>query len=96
MGYSEMKAKRVPGVIAVVGELPDCNFCEDGPPARYDFRTQQGSWANACHLHFCKNAATLRLGLGQGQYLVTEAEVGDHDLPEFVKSAVLRFEGVLA
>jgi transposase-like protein len=60
--------------------LPNCYFCgaEEGVkrPARYDFRTRQGPWANGCQRHFEREAATRVLGEGDGQRLLLPGE--DH------------------
>jgi hypothetical protein len=64
---------------ARVERLPDCDFCkEEGVkrPARYDFRTRRGSWANGCVRHFEQHAATRVLGEGNGQRLLLPGE--DH------------------
>ena len=66
-------------IYARVERLPDCDFCkEEGikRPARYDFRTSFGSWANGCARHFEKQAATPELGEGNGQRLLLPGE--DH------------------
>jgi hypothetical protein len=49
-----------------VSRMPKCDFCPY--PARYDFRTPLGPWANACRDHFVAYGG--ELGLGKGQKLV--------------------------
>lgn len=59
--------------VAVVSSLPRCDFC--GAEAHYDFQTHRGSWAYGCDQHWVEWRATIRLGLGVGQLLVTEADL---------------------
>jgi hypothetical protein len=69
----------MPDRYARVQRLPDCDFCkEEGVkrPARYDFRTRRGPWANGCERHFKEQAATHVLGEGAGQRLLLPGE--DH------------------
>jgi hypothetical protein len=70
----------MPSTYARVQRLPDCDFCkhEEGTrrPARYDFRTKRGAWANGCERHFKEQAATTVLGEGDGQRLLLPNE--DH------------------
>lgn len=62
-----------------VDHLPDCNFSEidNETPcsnadclAEYDFKTQQGPWANGCKAHYLKYRLYSELGTGMGQRLV--------------------------
>lgn len=66
------------GVDVVVEKLPDCDYCkhEDSikRPARYDFRTTRGSWANGCIVHFERHRASEVLGVGCGQRLLLPHE----------------------
>lgn len=78
-----------PGKVAVVDELPPCDFCgEEGKvvEARFDFRTLNGAWANGCRPHFSALALEAhQLGRGVAQYLVRQSEVDAGDaLPVFV------------
>jgi hypothetical protein len=61
-----------------VERLPECDFCraEEGVrrPARFDFRTRSGPWANGCQRHFEREAATQVLGTGNGQRLLLPNE----------------------
>lgn len=62
-----------------VSELPRCDFAPTsawpnyGPcegPARYDFKTKGGPWANGCERHYRAYRAFRELGTGKGQRLV--------------------------
>jgi hypothetical protein len=67
------------GTLAKVTQLPDCDLCkhlpmdEDSvlPPrkAEYDFKTQDGRWANGCKPHYLRFRLYLDLGTGKGQKL---------------------------
>jgi hypothetical protein len=57
-----------------VSVLPQCNFC--GGEARYDFKTQQGSWAYGCTIDYEAYRLYQDLGTGMGQELVL-AKDGD-------------------
>lgn len=60
-----------PGKVVLVAEIPDCNFCQDGTPGPYDFRTRHGgSWANGCEAHWIEHRAVAELGVGNGQLLI--------------------------
>lgn len=59
--------KPEPGRVVEVSEIPDCNFCQDGTPGPYDFRTVFGSWANGCEVHWLQHRAHPDLGVGHGQ-----------------------------
>lgn len=60
-----------PGKVVVVPEVPPCNFCGDGTPGPYDFRTKHGPWANGCEAHWREHRAEARLGVGAGQFWIT-------------------------
>lgn len=60
------------GELVQVTTLPACDFCHDGTRARYDFKTQQGPWANGCAGHYLKYRAHEELGTGRGQELVAK------------------------
>lgn len=66
--------------LAVVAKLPTCDFCQEEGierPARYDFRTRYGPWANGCAQHYEQHRAHESLGEGQGQYLMRGNEMPD-------------------
>lgn len=67
-----------PSTVAVVAQLPKCDFCSlDGVerPARYDSTmTGRSGMANMCADHYVTHSA-MRLGSGKGQYLMTRDEV---------------------
>lgn len=44
-----------------------CDFCEK--PAKYDFKTKIGLWANGCKDHYLAHRAYEKLGIGKGQLL---------------------------
>lgn len=54
---------------AVVVEYPTCDFCKV-EPARYDFKTVHGPWANGCLECYVVNRKYDELGTGKGQLLV--------------------------
>lgn len=56
-----------PGRVVEVSEIPSCNFCQDGTPGPYDFRTSFGPWANGCEAHWIEHRAHPELGVGHGQ-----------------------------
>lgn len=66
--------------VATISELPNCDICgRDGITsiARYDgkMKGERQGWANMCS--GCYRAhGTGRLGIGEGQYLITWDEVG--------------------
>ena len=66
------------GTIAVVDVLPDCDLCGqrgDTVAARYDAPVQGGTaWGNLCADHYVQHSTGL-LGTGEGQFLLTSAEV---------------------
>lgn len=64
-----------PGKVVVVGSIPDCNFCQDGTPGPYDFKTTLGPWANGCEAHWKEHRASGSLGVGQGQLWITKDQV---------------------
>lgn len=72
--------------IARVHRFPTCNFSTDGHLATYDFKTNQGPWANACLDHYLVHRAYSDLGTGKGQRLVL--------LPSTAQARVLNTEGV--
>ena len=57
-----------------IRELPRCQAEGCTALARYDFKTKFGPWAYACPKHWIELRAAPALGLGIGQFLVTEAE----------------------
>lgn len=69
-----------PGTVAVVYRLPGCDFCSrEGADtrARYDGRVEisnRAMGANMCSAHYVQHGSG-RLGLGEGQYLMTRDEV---------------------
>jgi hypothetical protein len=89
-------ARRIGGVVAVLPSLPTCDLCEAAGepipnPGRFDAKSVQGPWGYFCFDHWAEYGYG-RLGLGVGQYLVTEAEVAAGDaLPDeiapFVEAA---------
>jgi hypothetical protein len=88
-----VRAYPTPGIVAVADEIPACEWASSGDctpdsEGRYDFRTLNGAWANGCRGHFAATSASNELGVGHGQYLVTEAEVGSPVLPAFVEGFV--------
>jgi hypothetical protein len=61
--------------VVEVSRLPTCDFCGvEGVvrPARYDFRTKHGPWANGCSEHYKAHRADATLGLGKGQLLIVQ------------------------
>lgn len=69
------KYKPEKGKIVVVGSIPACNFCTDGTPGPYDFKTSMGPWANGCEAHWRGYRASTTLGTGMGQLWITEDQV---------------------
>lgn len=63
------------GEICLVGHIPACDFCRDGTPGPYDFKTTMGPWAHGCERHWEKCRAAARLGVGLGQLWITEDQV---------------------
>lgn len=61
------KITPVPGELCVVPEIPACNFCKDGTPGEYDFKTVYGPWAHGCETHWQEHRAYPTLGVGKGQ-----------------------------
>lgn len=62
-----------PGTTVAVTAIPDCNFCGNGTPGPYDFRTTfGGSWANGCETCWVKYRAHPTLGVGHGQLWMKE------------------------
>ena len=60
------RAIPIPGVLCVVDQIPECNWCES--PGPYDFATAQGPWANGCEHHWLIFRASPELGVGKGQF----------------------------
>lgn len=58
--------------IAVVMELPNCDFClragKGTEPALYDFSSRLG-WGFGCEAHYRKYRLHTELGMGKGQKL---------------------------
>jgi hypothetical protein len=67
--------KLVPHKVILVGSIPQCNFCSDGTPGPYDFKTVYGSWGNGCEKHYIEYRSYTALGMGMGQLWVTEDQV---------------------
>jgi hypothetical protein len=65
-----MTPKPKPGHVVEVATLPACDFCGDGTPAAYDFRTGFGGWANGCEAHWLAYRADPSTGVGNGQRLI--------------------------
>jgi hypothetical protein len=66
-----------PGTVVKVSKLPTCDFCREAGidrPARYDFHTKLGPWANGCIEHYEQHRAYPRLGTGYGQFLIVLSE----------------------
>jgi hypothetical protein len=74
MQDSAKKYRPEPGKIVVVPRIPECNFCTDGTPGPYDFKTQMGPWANGCEAHW-EQYRTGLLGVGSGQLWITDDQV---------------------
>lgn len=64
--------------VAYVAVLPGCDICpldsvnRNNPPlpAMYDFKTQDGRWANGCEAHYQAFRLYDTLGTGKGQKLI--------------------------
>lgn len=65
----------IPHEIILVSSIPSCNFCQDGTPGPYDFKTTMGPWANGCEEHYKEHRAAPTLGVGKGQFLLLEDQV---------------------
>lgn len=81
-----------PGKVVVVSTIPGCNFCADGTPGPYDFRTVAGPWANGCEIHWLQYRAEPELGVGKAQLWVLPSEPGydamsDRDLAVALRAA---------
>lgn len=63
------------GEVVAVPRIPDCNFCEDGTPGEYDFKTRMGPWANGCEEHYKQFRASSTLGVGMAQLWVAQDTV---------------------
>jgi hypothetical protein len=82
------------GEFVVVSSLPTCDYCAEADgierPARFDFKTASGPWANGCERHWRLHARYRggpnhdepELGTGKGQRLLLPGE----DLVEGAKS----------
>jgi hypothetical protein len=67
------------GCITKVTTLPTCDFCREvgiERPARYDFRSRFGSWANGCVEHYERHRASRILGTGHAQLLIAPPDWG--------------------
>lgn len=90
-----MKATRIPDLVFVVASIPTCDECEARGepipnPGRFDAKSIYGPWGNFCWDHFHEHTHG-RLGLGLGQYLVTNDEAASgQDLPDDVAALVER------
>lgn len=78
---AQLMVHPVAGTVAVVSELPGCDMCtKEGSicAARYDSRMADRSSGMAflCNVHY-ELHGTGRLGVAEGQYLMTIAEVPD-------------------
>ncbi len=62
-----------PGEVVEVESIPACDFCGDGTPGPYDFRTKLGPWANGCERHWIEMRAEPGLGVGIAQLWITRA-----------------------
>jgi hypothetical protein len=76
---AELMLRPNPGTVAVVYRLPRCDFCASAGierPARYDsaIEGQPTGMAYMCAEHYL-DCSPCRLGLGEGQYLMTSDEV---------------------
>ena len=72
---AEKLFKLVPHEVILVSSIPACNFCQDGTPGPYDFKTYMGPWANGCEKHWKQMRASGQLGTGHGQLWVTDDQV---------------------
>lgn len=84
-----------PTVVAVIGELPDCDLCQAQGnkvnQARYDGKLaadSRGFWAYMCPFCFVEQGPK-RLGGGIGQYLVAE-----HEIPQRIWEALATAEEI--
>lgn len=76
---AELVLRPKPGTVAVVHHLPTCDFCTEAGGerrARYDSTIEgpPSGMAYMCAEHYLEHAP-LRLGPGEGQYLMTSNEV---------------------
>lgn len=80
--------------IVYVTTLPDCDFCRhpalESKPAKYDFRTSDGRWANGCEEHYLVFRMYDTLGTGKGQELRKgeEPEESDRDKRKRIMAAI--------
>jgi len=67
----------VPGKVAIVSSIPDCNFCDSegeltqGP---FDFAVRGGGWAHGCENHYKLYRAADGLGVGKAQLWIARDE----------------------
>ena len=82
--------KEIPHKVIRVHSIPACDFCQNGTPGPYDFKTNQGPWAHGCQKHWVEHRACVWLGLGWGQYWFV-SPTGVIDEPEpMTLGAILR------
>jgi len=62
--------KADPGKVCVVDSIPQCDFCSDGTPGPYDFKTVYGPWAHGCKAHWMQLRISANLGVGIAQLWV--------------------------
>jgi hypothetical protein len=67
--------KLVPHEVILVSSIPACDFCKDGTPGPYDFKTAMGPWVHGCQLCWMLQGASPTLGTGKGQLWVTADQV---------------------
>lgn len=67
------QVQAIPGELCIVESLPECDFCVDGTPGEYDFKTVFGPWAHGCERHWRAHRASETLGEGKGQKWVVQA-----------------------
>jgi hypothetical protein len=66
--------KADPGKVCIVESIPQCDFCGDGTPGPYDFKTIHGPWAHGCKYHWMQFRTYPALGVGKGQLWVLNAD----------------------
>lgn len=59
------------GKVCLVPTIPACNFCEDGTPGPYDFKTKFGPWGHGCEQHWKIYRVSPDLGVGKAQLWIT-------------------------
>jgi hypothetical protein len=67
--------KLVPHEVILVSSIPACDFCKDGTPGPYDYKTYMGPWAHGCEDHYNQYSLEPGLGTGKGQLWVTADQV---------------------